>query len=306
MWYRLNAAVNRVYVALSQPGGDFEFLEPQVRAGDGNQYAAYLADIDDDGRDDLIWNGSPVDNRTILSPASGDGVFNIHAGAYDHPDGGLFGTGFVGYVTRIGDFDGDGRADLSWSRVVTDRNRTYVGYSRDDNGVPTLHTPEAANYDGIDTVADWSAYQTLVGRVDSDSRTDFIWNAVHAGENTIRVGLSVGQDGAWHYPAAQDHPAAVEDWHNYVPLLADIDGDGTSDLVWNQTRGSNNVSFFGFPNGDGSYNLEHGPAMHPRENLAWDSATRVVADIDNDGHDDLVWTFPGAVTRVFVARGTSL
>lgn len=126
VWNRLDAQ-NSFYVALSNGDGTFEWGERQTRPEGGwTIYTVYAADLDNDGADDLVWNGhtsgTSSTNRTYTALSAGDGTFDLTTGPMDQP-----GTCcWAGVHFLMGDVTGDGFVDLIHSRPDAGSNHTWV------------------------------------------------------------------------------------------------------------------------------------------------------------------------------------
>ncbi len=81
----------------------------------------------------------------------------------------------------------------------------------------------------------WSDYDVLTGDVNGDGRTDLIWNET-TDTNRTYVGLSNG-NGTFTFLGAQDR--SERGWSNYDVLTGDVNGNGRTDLIWNETTNTN-------------------------------------------------------------------
>jgi hypothetical protein len=73
----------------------------------------------------------------------------------------------------------------------------------------------------------------------------------------------------------------------YTTFLADINGDGAKDLVWN-FLGTSNFVWRALSNRDGTFNTAAAAGQtHPAS--GWGSYVAHVGDVDRDGDDDLTW-----------------
>ena len=179
--WNVTAEVNRTYVGLARTDGSgrFNFLPAQDRSESvWHRYKTLIGDVNGDGRDDLIWNLTDLDNRTYVGLArqDGSGRFDFLS-AQDRPE-----SVWQQYKTLVGDVNGDGRDDLIWN-VTAAVNRTYVGLARLDGSGRFDFRPAQDR-----TESGWLQYKTLVGDVNGDGRDDAIWN-VTAQTNRTYIGL---------------------------------------------------------------------------------------------------------------------
>ena len=72
-------------------------------------------------------------------------------------------------------------------------------------------------------------------------------------------------------------------------MMADVDGDGDQDLVWNHVSAGINETVVGFSNGDGTFMMSSPTSHSAMPADGWSQYVVKVGDFDNDGLDDLVW-----------------
>ena len=73
-------------------------------------------------------------------------------------------------------------------------------------------------------------------------------------------------------------------------MMADVDGDGDQDIVWNHVSAGSNETVVGFSNGDGTFTLSS-PTSHSASPAdGWSQYVVNVGDFDDDGRDDLAWS----------------
>lgn len=91
-------------------------------------FAVLAADVNNDGRDDLILNQrTELDNVVVVGLGLSDGSFSYPAAELPHPSTPL--DGWELYDVHTGDFNGDGRADVAWT-LAGDPASTYIGLAR--------------------------------------------------------------------------------------------------------------------------------------------------------------------------------
>jgi len=203
-------------------------------------------------------------------------------------------------VTTVGDYDGDGSADLTVYRQSTGEWLTHQSSDgallRSAWGAPVLQDrPIPADYDG-DGVADLAVYRQttaewLLRRSSDGALTQMAWGAPTLGDLPVpadydgdgRADIAVyrATTGEWFIRRSTDATRMQLAWgspaHGDVPVPADYDGDGQADLaVYRTTTGE----WFIHRSTDGTPML-----------MRWGSPAHgdvpVPADYDGDGRADL-------------------
>ena len=220
--------------------------------------ARVWSDFDGDGKADILWRNISTGENYIwlmngLSTAS-QGSVNVVDPA----------SGWQ--VQGIGDFDGDGKADILWRNTSTGENYIYLM-----NGL-TIARPGSIN-----SVSDQAWQVKGIGDFDGDGKADILWRNSSTGENYIWLmnGLSTASQGSVNFV----DPASG--WQ--VKGIGDFDGDGKADIVWrNSTSGENYL----YPM-DGTTIKPTRGSFRTVADLAWQIVA--VGDYDGDGKADVLW-----------------
>jgi hypothetical protein len=228
VWSFLGAH-NRTYVALSNGDGTFRraltaWDQPEAS---WTGYTLNVVDVSGDRRADLVWNLLGAGNRTYVALSNGDGTFRRALTAWDQPE-----TSWTGFTLKVADVSGDGRADLVWNRLGAG-NRTYVALS---NGTGTF-TRALTAWDQPEP--NWTDYAINLADVSGDGRADLVWSSVGAGNRTY-VAWANGDGTFRRTLTSWDQPEGG--WTGFTLHVADITGDGRSDLLWN-FRGAFNRTY---------------------------------------------------------------
>lgn len=265
---------NRIYVGIANEEGTFEFSptrEHPVKE-DWSNYITFSGDINDDNRADLIWNKTWNNGNRIYTAVSLG-----NSGFYFPPRQDHVTANWEKYESFCGDVDGDGKDDLIWNEKTGQRNRIAVGLSYGDYLFKCLpyqdHTP-----------MDWQGYKTLAADVNGDGKIDLVFNETAKENNKIYVALSIG-DGTFEFLPLQNMPG--NPWEKYDTLTGDFNGDGRTDLLWNQAIPGRNRIYTALAHEDGSFSFM--PCQDRPERLLWQYSTVYTADISGDGKTDLIW-----------------
>src|SRR5205809_7237478 len=173
-------------------------------------------------------------------------------------------------VKGIGDFDGDGRADILWRNASTGENYIWLM-----NG---LSTASQCSVNFVDP-----AWQVKgIGDFDGDGKADLLWRNSSTGENYIYLmnGLKIASRGSIN--------AVSLNWQ--VQAVGDYNGDGKADILWRNSATGEDYAYL--MNGwviasNGSLNTVAAPYWMPR------SAT-TLADVT--GWDTIAPSTPAGLT----------
>ncbi|MGA2448982.1 MAG: FG-GAP-like repeat-containing protein [Polyangiaceae bacterium] len=234
-------------------------------------------DINADKRADLVMVGNSAWNTVPVAFSNGDGSFNITntVNTFLASNAALPGVKDV-----IGDFDGDGAADVlltgnpNWGTVP-------VGFSNHDGSFRVTNLANGF----IASNASLPGVKLIAGDFDGDGRSDIAlmgnptWITVPVafsnGDGTFNV--TNGGNSFWASNAA----AA-----NVKVVTGDFDGDGRTDIAMMGNAGWNTVPV-AFSNGDGSFRVTNATNAFWASNAASGNVKVVTGDFDGDGKTDI-------------------
>jgi Gametolysin peptidase M11/FG-GAP-like repeat/FG-GAP repeat len=176
---------------------------------DPNWTVTHTADLNGDGKSDLIWRNS-VTGQTAAWLMNGLATTSA-AVLFSNPNWA---------VTFTGDFNGDGQTDLVWRNSVTGQTAIWLM-----NGLGAISSAVIFND------PNWVVTQT--GDFNGDGKTDLVWRNGATGQTAIWLmnGLT---------PSSSAVILADPNWT--VTHTADLNGDGKTDLVWrNSVSGQTSV-----------------------------------------------------------------
>ena len=322
---------NKVFVSFykEDDNGQNTFVHSAVQdisqnTGGWQNYASYVGQMDAARGKDLVWNNVPNStsvNRTYIAHAvdtsvdgfdlSSDDLF-VRTGPFDINDS------FTNYqYTFIDDFDGDGFDDIAWNALLDlDISRNNAVFYR--NGTSTgLSAPRSLG-DG----SRWSFYTALTGDINGDGRTDIVYPRQRSSFPNFgiysRLGVQRQVDGFLansftFYNDPNDHAALSPFFGESEAVspdlyLADVNGDGTDDLIVNEKGTidalSNNVAVgLSIPGSDQFSFTRESQTVPQSED--WSLFTLHLADVNGDDRQDVIWVRNASSNQVFVglARG---
>lgn len=234
-------------------------------------YQPVTADFDGDGRHDLAYftDGGP-DEAAFYIFRSSD--FTLQVEAFGQCFG--VGVGFCDDPNVVGDYDGDGKADVAVYRQHANPQQNFFYYRG------TLNNP-----DGNITYIPWGfgpGDSPVPGDYDGDGRYDFMVRR----EISSPVSLGNGPSNRFILLKSNDLGVEFVDYGNFSDFVVpgDFDGDGSFDFCLVQWQNTGNRFLWSILERDGG-----GTGANPIE---WGAGGDVVlrGDFDGDGRSDpAIW-----------------
>jgi len=236
---------------LTNPGGGYTPVD--IGSADASWSIQATGDFNGDGKADILWRNTNGELGEWLSN-SGSPYNGMTA-----VDLGMVPTSWV--IQGVGDFDGNGLADILWRNVNGDAGLWLTtsggGHSVVDFGV-------------IDP--GWSIQG--VGDFNGDGKADILWRNASG-----QVGEWLSNAGAGYAGFTPVELANVSsDWS--IQDVADFNGDGLSDILWHNSNGDTGVWFTG---AGGGYSVVDFGLV----DTSW--SIQGVGDFNGDGKADILW-----------------
>ncbi len=277
------------------------FYQPAVGDfnGDGRADVLWYADAGS-GFTSSIWYGRPGNAGFLHGPAIPTppaSVFRVEPGR--RPD-------IVEYSPRVGDFNGDGKADVYWYVSLTTRpslppNELWFGATtgftvgpKSTSPVPPFTIPfppfltARRRFASVQQGSTGSVIfigggpplanqSPIVGDFNGDGKDDLLWYA----PGTARL---------WDAAGGTFVNATIPNvYGRYEPVVGDFNGDGNSDVLWYAPGSAADSLWRGSSNG-----FTNGPAV------AIDGDYQpVVGDFNGDGKSDVYWSSHGSLSHTW-------
>jgi hypothetical protein len=276
--------------AAQDPGSGFA---PSVtyRTGGFQPTAVALADVNGDGRPDLIVANHCSNPQCKTSGVvgvllgNGDGTFQ-KAVTYDS-------GGSVAFSVAVADVNGDAKPDILVANM---------GDGSSDGSVAVLLGNGDGTFQKAVTYDSGGKYlkSVAIRDVNSDGKADLLLANMGDGSNNGSVGVLLGNgDGSFQKAATFDSGGIGTDW----VAVADLKGDGKLDLIVANLcgndphcHGSGTVGVL-HGNGDGTFRT-----AVTYDSGGMDAPSLAVADVNGDGKLDIVVTSGDAV-GVLLGKG---
>ncbi len=224
-------------------------------------------DFNGDGKPDFLWESTNGEHSFWYM----NGPTNINWGLLD-PN---IIAGHTNRVVGIADFNGDGQADLLWEATVQGGSKYHTVWFMNGNTVigwsylhpnilvgPEWHVAGCADFNG-------------------DGSPDFLWESTN-GEHTIWY-MSGVTNVNWSYLIPNISAGST----NRVVGIADFNGDGQVDLLWEATvQGGSKYYTMWFMNGNSNIGWSY---LNPSGLVPPEWGVAGCADFNGDGKPDILW-----------------
>jgi len=209
------------WVGIADVNGDIDIWTHSFPTGEySGRYRQQLADVNGDGRADLIQFGNEDyfnKDRMWIGLANASGNFQIWTHSLLNTD---LDENSNFYIE---DVNGDGRSDLIQVNLDHAYGRIALGQA-DGQFDFWSHSFAAGEING--------EFAHKFADVNADGRTDIIQLQKHGGEGWIGLGNASGNFDIWNTSFATGEFAGI-----YTHHLADVNGDNRADLIQMQTQG---------------------------------------------------------------------
>lgn len=136
-------------------------------------------------------------------------------------------------IPAIGDFNGDGRADIMWQGI----SNLHAGHP-DIEDVLWLSESTATQlaFAVVEGKAVGYTFRPFVGDFDGDGIDDIFWHRSWGMTSEGPSASATGHSFVWYFDETGDHePRAFVLDRDFSPYVGDFDADGCHDIAWLDT-----------------------------------------------------------------------
>jgi hypothetical protein len=221
------------------------------------------ADFNSDGKSDLVWQSANTGQAVLWFM---DGQGNEQSGKSVQNGASFPGSNLM----SAGDLNSDGKSDLMWQD--TSNGQVYVWFmDGQGNQQGGRYIQNGATFPGQNVMP--------AGDLNGDGKSDIMWQNASNGQVYIWFMDGQGNQQSGRYIQGG---ATFPGWR--VAAAGDLNGDGKSDIMWQNT--SNGQVYIWFMDGQGNQQggrYIQGGATFPGQNVI------AGGDLNSDGKSDLIW-----------------
>ncbi|MBV9053007.1 MAG: VCBS repeat-containing protein [Hyphomicrobiales bacterium] len=192
--------------------------------GPGSAWSvAGIGDFNGDGKDDILWRNT--DNSLVDWTMNGSQVTSVQQVTIG---GSAAAPSSSWSVAGIGDFNGDGNADVLWRNT----NGSLVDWTMNGSQISSLQTVTL----GGSAVAPDSSWSVVgIGDFNGDGKSDILWRNTNG---TLMDWTMNGSQIASEQQVTLGGAPATPDFSWQIAQIGDFNGDGKSDILWRNTSGA--------------------------------------------------------------------
>ncbi len=249
----------------------------------GGVVARRAVDFNADGFSDILFRRN--DGTNYAWEMNGRGIV---------AQGLLPGVGTNWVVAGIGDFNGDGHADILWRDAAAGANYVWNLSGAFTGGVMTIVSQ------GLLPSVDNTWQVAGIGDFNGDGKSDILWRRNDGTNYVWHIDGATINGGVVAISSQGLLPGVDTTWS--VAGIGDFNGDGKSDIFWRKTDGTNYVWHIDGSTINGGVLSIPSQGLLPGVDPTW-TAVKVGADYNGDGKGDIFWRRTDGANYVWHVNG---